>query len=141
MAYYIGNKCIGCGMCLRSCPVQAISGGLKEKHIIDAGICIECGACTTACNMKAIRNSDGIVCEKPNKEEILKPLIDKDKCTFCRLCIINCVTNSLEISEPTHNGDISLYSKLKQKNNCTGCGMCEKVCPQKAITMTVGEVE
>ena len=52
--YYITDKCIGCGKCKRNCPVSAISGNIKEKHIIDTGACIKCGACRASCPKDAI---------------------------------------------------------------------------------------
>jgi NADH-quinone oxidoreductase subunit F len=48
------EKCIGCGLCLRYCAVNAISGNKKEPHSIDAGKCIRCGLCISTCRAGAI---------------------------------------------------------------------------------------
>jgi len=47
--------CRGCTKCVRSCPVQAIRGRVKEVHEIDPSVCIKCEACVGACPFKAIR--------------------------------------------------------------------------------------
>jgi len=46
--------CKGCGICKRQCPVNAISGEVKQPHKIDPSICIKCGACVDKCPFKAI---------------------------------------------------------------------------------------
>lgn len=52
--YEITDACKGCGLCARQCPVNAISGEVKKKHVIDVTKCIKCGACMVACPFKAI---------------------------------------------------------------------------------------
>ena len=48
------DKCIGCTMCARKCPVNAISGEVKKPHVIDADKCIRCGQCLNSCKFGAI---------------------------------------------------------------------------------------
>jgi NADH:ubiquinone oxidoreductase subunit F (NADH-binding)/NAD-dependent dihydropyrimidine dehydrogenase PreA subunit len=50
ISYYIlPDKCQGCLICLRNCPVEAISGGKRMVHVIDQSECIKCGNCLDLC--------------------------------------------------------------------------------------------
>ncbi len=49
------EKCKGCTLCARKCPVQAIAGKVKEPHVIDAAKCIKCGLCRTNCRFDAVK--------------------------------------------------------------------------------------
>jgi len=50
VSYYIDpDKCQACMICIRKCPVEAISGGKNRIHVIDQQKCIKCGTCLEAC--------------------------------------------------------------------------------------------
>ena len=48
------DKCKGCTLCLRNCPVNAITGTVKAPHVIDNDKCIKCGQCISNCRFDAI---------------------------------------------------------------------------------------
>jgi len=47
--YILPDKCQGCMICLRNCPVEAISGGKRLVHVIDQDKCVKCGTCLDVC--------------------------------------------------------------------------------------------
>ena len=59
--------CVGCTMCKRNCKFDAITGEVKQKHVIDAEKCKGCGLCASKCPKKAItvRNPDGSIWTPP----------------------------------------------------------------------------
>ncbi|MBN1163046.1 MAG: NADH-quinone oxidoreductase subunit NuoF [Candidatus Krumholzibacteriota bacterium] len=48
------QKCTGCTLCAKNCPVDAISGEAKKVHVIDNSLCVKCGKCVTSCNFDAV---------------------------------------------------------------------------------------
>ena len=55
--HIIADKCRGCTACARKCPVGAISGSVKQPHVIDTAKCIKCGACMETCKFGAIEKA------------------------------------------------------------------------------------
>ncbi len=55
--YQIRENCRGCTLCLRSCPAQAISGTIKQQHVIDQELCTKCGICMNVCKFNAVYKS------------------------------------------------------------------------------------
>jgi len=54
------DKCIGCSLCARKCPVSCISGSREEKYYIHQSPCVKCGNCFDVCPVKAINKVSGM---------------------------------------------------------------------------------
>lgn len=135
MAHFITEDCIGCTLCKRNCPVKAISGEVKQRHVINSARCVDCGVCGRVCAKGAIKDQNGETVAKLAKEEWLKPVMDTDACSACAFCVEICGKDCLKISLPQFKGDLKVFAYLDNTTGCVGCGMCAGACPLHAITM------
>ena len=135
MSYRITDKCKGCTLCAKNCPVKAISGAVKERHTIDPDRCVSCGLCGELCAFGAILDDRGMAVAKVPKEQWKKPQIDPALCAACSVCVENCPKECLAISDPKYHGDITMVALLPTPEDCIGCGICAARCPVGAITL------
>lgn len=139
MAYLINDNCKGCGLCEGLCPVYAISGNKKEKHIINAKRCVECGVCGNVCAFEAVEKPTGELAMRISKKEWLKPKVNSDICSGCGMCTAVCRAEAIKVGYPQFNGDIDVSAYLKEADKCVGCKLCMKECPLDAIIMVKGD--
>lgn len=109
--------CIGCRICEKVCPFDAIKVSNNIAYI-DYSLCRECNLCVEKCPVKVI---DSKVIKKN------KAYIDEDLCIGCTICKKMCPVDAIE-GELKQNHKV-IYEK------CIGCGVCAEKCPKKAIEM------
>ncbi|MDD2585918.1 MAG: 4Fe-4S binding protein [Syntrophomonadaceae bacterium] len=54
---FVDDNCVGCGLCVESCPIEAISL-CEDKAVIDKELCVECLSCIDICPFGAIHQDD-----------------------------------------------------------------------------------
>jgi len=122
------EKCIGCTLCIKACPFDAILGASKQMHTVIDPFCTGCKLCIAPCPMDCISMQDN---PRFNDATANSPNFNSHTpCTSCNQCQPVC---------PNHINPEVLYQLIKNQKfhqaekqsvqDCTQCGECDKVCP------------
>lgn len=136
MTYTITHTCIGCSVCMRVCPVDAIIGKPKKRHRILPDVCIGCGACGLICPHASVKNAKSELCERIRiRSTWPKPVFDYATCMGCTICVESCPTGCIDLNTKRGSRETIRYPVLKKAHDCIGCGFCESDCPVDAVAM------
>jgi len=113
------DNCIYCGLCMRSCPEQAITVDRTTKTwTVDHDKCVKCGMCITKCPKKVLSF----------KEAAPEGVVFSDSCVYCTLCAKKCPVGAIKVNREAKTWEID-------RETCIKCGQCVTNCPKKALSM------
>lgn len=132
------KKCSGCLHCLEACPEGIMIADRFGYPLVDFGLgpCTFCGACLACCPTGALVDQGGPPWR--HQAAVAAGCLNGSG-VLCRICGEECETRA--ISYPLRDQGFS--RPVLDRQRCTGCGACLRLCPVAAITMIIpsGRVE
>lgn len=144
MAFFIvEEKCIGCTLCAKECPMSIIEGEAKQAfRIFSPETCIDCSLCAWVCPANAIQNGYGEFVDKLKASERPVAWIDEEGCTGCEVCMESCPVDAIDKVRSVEPSDTSPTGVCRvDYDTCISCSLCAVVCPWDTISMALNREE
>ncbi len=139
MPHFIEDTCVGCTLCAKNCPTDAIYGESKKLFVIQEHLCIDCGICGNVCPVTCITDQLGNYVPKMKVAQKPKAVVIEEGCTGCEACLEVCPVDAIISDDPAAGeaddsfGVFHVCRVIPDK--CIGCELCYKVCPWETIEM------
>jgi Na+-translocating ferredoxin:NAD+ oxidoreductase subunit B len=131
VSYWISEECVGCGLCRRSCPWDAVVGVQKQRHQVEPALCRECGTCWHSCPKAAVTDPAGFVRDRKEKARLPKAVISKAACRGCQNCLLTCEQGAISFVAGKMLGHCEV-----DPSRCIGCAACLQGCLSGCIAVT-----
>ncbi len=144
MAFFIiEEKCVGCTLCAKECPMAIIEGETRQPFRIFAPAeCIDCSLCAWVCPAEAIANNHGEIVPKLNKKDRPIAWVDETGCTGCEVCLECCPVDAIDKVPSSVPGDSSPTQVCRVNvDKCVSCSLCAVMCPWETISMALTRAE
>ncbi len=130
-AFIREKECIGCALCLPTCPVDAIIGGAGFSHTVVTEHCTGCELCVPACPVDCIEMLSPPLTTSPQAQKF-QPLEPHDPCIRCGACLPVCPV-SLPVQSLFEIVQLEQWqaTQILSLERCIECGLCDDACPSE----------